>query len=155
MIANVSPSSMCYEDTHNTLKYANRAKNIKTTVTSRNLTCMPNPGQVVRNVLNVNFHITKYTEIIEGLKQENLELKSKIREVSGKMVGERLDDDDSTLVDQMKAEIMANYHERMQVTQTLMGCEERYNELTEQFKQKKRILKRYDSSLCLCCIELI
>lgn len=32
MIANISPSNACYEDTHNTLKYANRAKNIKTTV---------------------------------------------------------------------------------------------------------------------------
>lgn len=32
MIANVSPSSLSYEDTHNTLKYANRAKEIKSTV---------------------------------------------------------------------------------------------------------------------------
>ena len=32
MIANIAPSSMNYEDTHNTLKYANRAKNIKTNV---------------------------------------------------------------------------------------------------------------------------
>ena len=30
MIANVSPSVKQFEDTHNTLKYANRAKNIKT-----------------------------------------------------------------------------------------------------------------------------
>lgn len=30
MIANISPSHESYEDTHNTLKYANRAKNIKT-----------------------------------------------------------------------------------------------------------------------------
>lgn len=30
MIANISPSHLSYEDTHNTLKYANRAKNIKT-----------------------------------------------------------------------------------------------------------------------------
>lgn len=30
MIANVGPSHSCFEDTHNTLKYANRAKNIKT-----------------------------------------------------------------------------------------------------------------------------
>lgn len=34
MIANVSPSSLSYEDTHNTLKYANRAKEIKSTVRS-------------------------------------------------------------------------------------------------------------------------
>ena len=32
MIANIAPSSTNYEDTHNTLKYANRAKNIKTNV---------------------------------------------------------------------------------------------------------------------------
>jgi len=50
MIANISPSSACYEDTHNTLKYANRAKNIKTTVQ--------------RNVLNVEYHVSKYTQII-------------------------------------------------------------------------------------------
>jgi len=32
MIANVSPSSNMYDDTHNTLKYADRAKQIKATV---------------------------------------------------------------------------------------------------------------------------
>ena len=32
MIANVSPSGMSYEDTYNTLKYADRAKQIKTKV---------------------------------------------------------------------------------------------------------------------------
>jgi kinesin family protein 18/19 len=32
MIANICPSIKHYEDTHNTLKYANRAKNIKTSV---------------------------------------------------------------------------------------------------------------------------
>uniref|UniRef100_A0A7S3J0T0 Kinesin-like protein n=1 Tax=Euplotes harpa TaxID=151035 RepID=A0A7S3J0T0_9SPIT len=32
MIANISPGNDSYEDTHNTLKYANRAKNIKTSI---------------------------------------------------------------------------------------------------------------------------
>lgn len=32
MIAAISPSSMFYDDTYNTLKYANRAKNIKSSV---------------------------------------------------------------------------------------------------------------------------
>ena len=50
MIANIAPSSSNYEDTHNTLKYANRAKNIKT--------------NVQRNVLNVEYHISQYTDII-------------------------------------------------------------------------------------------
>lgn len=50
MIACIAPSASNYEDTHNTLKYANRAKNIKTNVT--------------RNVLNVEYHISQYTDLI-------------------------------------------------------------------------------------------
>ena len=61
MIANISPSNACYEDTHNTLKYANRAKNIKT--------------NVQRNVLNVEYHVSKYTQIISQLKNEINDLK--------------------------------------------------------------------------------
>jgi len=61
MIANISPSSSSYEDTHNTLKYANRAKNIKT--------------NVQRNVLSVEYHVSKYTQIISALKTEITELK--------------------------------------------------------------------------------
>ncbi len=47
---------MCYEDTYNTLKYANRAKEIKSTLTS--------------NVISVDFHVTKYAKIVEELKQQ-------------------------------------------------------------------------------------
>lgn len=61
MIANIGPSSANYEDTHNTLKYANRAKNIKT--------------KVVRNVLNVEYHVSQYTDIINNLKGEISSLK--------------------------------------------------------------------------------
>jgi kinesin family protein 18/19 len=64
MIANISPSSHCHEDTHNTLKYANRAKNIKTTV--------------VRNVLNVSYHIAQYTNIIRDLRAEIAQLKRQL-----------------------------------------------------------------------------
>jgi kinesin family protein 18/19 len=56
MIACVSPYANAYEDTLNTLKYANRAKNIKT--------------YAQRNVLNVSHHISNYTEIISRLKSE-------------------------------------------------------------------------------------
>jgi kinesin family member 18/19 len=69
MIANISPSSACYEDTHNTLKYANRAKNIKTTVQ--------------RNVLNVEYHISKYTQIISQLKGEITDLKTQLKNSLG------------------------------------------------------------------------
>lgn len=65
MLACISPHPVSYEDTHNTLKYANRAKNIKTSV--------------VRNVLSVSYHISKYTDIIAKLKQEVTELRSLVQ----------------------------------------------------------------------------
>jgi kinesin family protein 18/19 len=64
MIACISPSVKTFEDTHNTLKYANRAKNIKTSA--------------ARNVLNVSHHVTKYTSIIAALKQEIVDLRSQL-----------------------------------------------------------------------------
>uniref|UniRef100_A0A2K6L0C0 Kinesin-like protein n=1 Tax=Rhinopithecus bieti TaxID=61621 RepID=A0A2K6L0C0_RHIBE len=56
MIAAVSPSSLFYDDTYNTLKYANRAKDIKSSLKS--------------NVLNVNNHITQYVKICNEQKAE-------------------------------------------------------------------------------------
>ena len=64
MIANVSPSINTFDDTYNTLKYANRAKNIKTIVT--------------RNVLNAQYHISNYVNIINNLKNEIAQLKQQI-----------------------------------------------------------------------------
>ena len=68
MLACISPHPAAYEDTHNTLKYANRAKNIKTSV--------------VRNVLSVSYHISKYTDIIAKLKQEVTELRTAVQNKS-------------------------------------------------------------------------
>ncbi|KAF9356232.1 kinesin-like protein Klp5 [Mortierella sp. AD094] len=64
MIACVSPSSQHYEETHNTLRYANRAKNIKTKVT--------------KNTLNVDRHVSEYVQAIYELRQEVAELKGKL-----------------------------------------------------------------------------
>lgn len=50
MIANISPSCLCFEETHNTLKYASRAANIR--------------RKVIANRLNVQAHISEYKAII-------------------------------------------------------------------------------------------
>ena len=65
MIANVSPSINTFDDTYNTLKYANRAKNIKTMVS--------------RNVLNARYHISNYVNIINSLKGEIVYLKKQLQ----------------------------------------------------------------------------
>jgi len=67
MIANVSPSSETFEDTFNTLKYADRAKKIKI--------------NLKKNVLNVDFHIAQYAKIVEDLRGEIALLKERIQEL--------------------------------------------------------------------------
>src|SRR5437868_4341240 len=66
MIVCVSPSSQHYDETHNTLKYANRAKNIKT--------------KVSRNMINVNRHVSQYVKAIYELTQEVEGLKKKLND---------------------------------------------------------------------------
>src|SRR6201989_771456 len=66
MIVCVSPSSIHYDETQNTLRYANRAKNIQTKVT--------------RNVYNINRHVKDYlVKIDEQMAQIN-ELKAQLKE---------------------------------------------------------------------------
>ncbi len=67
MIATVSPSSLSFEDTLNTLKYSNRAKNIKM--------------QVKRNVLNINYHVAEYKQIVTALRQQVASLKQKVQQM--------------------------------------------------------------------------
>ncbi|XP_077444270.1 kinesin-like protein KIF18A [Stigmatopora argus] len=71
MIANISPSSKSYDDTLNTLKYANRAKEIKSSLKS--------------NVISLNSHIGQYAVICEKQKQEIIQLKQKIKDYEQKV----------------------------------------------------------------------
>eukprot|EP00056_Hartaetosiga_gracilis_P011244 m.169111 g.169111 ORF g.169111 m.169111 type:complete len:1174 (-) comp13474_c0_seq1:427-3948(-) len=64
MIAHVSPCDFHFEETYNTLVYANRAKNIKT--------------KVVKNTQQVQAHITEYANIINALKTKVSELQNKL-----------------------------------------------------------------------------
>ncbi len=65
MIVCVAPTSLHFDDTHNTLVYAERATKIKTRV-------------VTRNVVNVDRHVGQYVEAINRLNAEVAELKAKL-----------------------------------------------------------------------------
>ncbi|KAL8169784.1 UNVERIFIED_CONTAM: Kinesin-like protein kif18a [Gekko kuhli] len=65
IIAAVSPSSLFYDDTYNTLKYANRAKDIKSSLKS--------------NIVSLDSHISQYAKICEEQKKEIIMLKEKLR----------------------------------------------------------------------------
>ena len=64
MIANISPFVNSFDDTYNTLKYADRAKHIKT--------------NIKRNVLNAQYHITNYLNIIKNLQNRIFELENQL-----------------------------------------------------------------------------
>ncbi|BGP12689.1 hypothetical protein JCM10213_008827 [Rhodosporidiobolus nylandii] len=64
MIVCVSPSSGHYDETHNTLQYANRAKEIKT--------------KAVRNVISVDRHVAQYCQQIMEQAQQIERLKTEL-----------------------------------------------------------------------------
>lgn len=65
MIAAISPSSLSYEDTYNTLKYADRAKMIKL--------------DAKKNVVSVDLHVSMYGAALEEYKKKNDELTARLR----------------------------------------------------------------------------
>jgi len=116
MIAALSPSHLNYEDTHNTLKYAKRASNIKT--------------KAVRNVVRVNSHVSKYSEIIKELRSEISELKVRLAGAGPTATPGLGDGDaeagDSAGVDEQstkwKQELMTNFEERVLIKRRLIDC---------------------------------
>lgn len=65
MIACISPSTLSYDETMNTLKYANRARTIQ--------------KKISKNVKEVDVHISQYRDIIDSLKGEIEQLKDVIK----------------------------------------------------------------------------
>ncbi|XP_041363703.1 kinesin-like protein KIF19 [Gigantopelta aegis] len=68
MIAHISPSSLHFEESRNTLVYADRAKQIRT--------------KVRRNVIDVSYHIAQYSNIITELREEIQRLRVKLNDQS-------------------------------------------------------------------------
>ncbi|KAJ3593444.1 hypothetical protein NHX12_005779 [Muraenolepis orangiensis] len=98
MIANVSPSSRMYDDTHNTLKYADRAKQIKSSLKS--------------NVLNLNSHVSQYAVICEKQQAEIVKLKQKLSEYEGRET--RILGPGNSVVSSQKQDVFTRVSESLQ-----------------------------------------
>ena len=98
MVVCVAPTSQHFDDTHNTLLYAERATKIKTKV-------------VTRNVVNVDRHVGRYVEAINRLNIEVAELKAKL---AGKISAE------SDIARRKRAEAIAEVECAKQDMQTRM-----------------------------------
>lgn len=143
MIANVSPSSVSLDDTYNTLKYAARAKTIKSAIKKNVVNCEMHIGQYVKLVDELNKEVDKLkTELtaskgaMEELKKENDELKAGLesqKEISAekndemvvKLLRERHDTDQDNInsADENIALLKELYSERMETLNRLYSLE--------------------------------
>ncbi|KAM7370522.1 hypothetical protein PAMP_010059 [Pampus punctatissimus] len=89
MIAHISPASVAFEESRNTLAYADRAKSIRT--------------RVKKNLINVSYHIAQYTNIISDLRCEIQRLKKKIADQASRQLNS-----DKADIRHVQAEVQAH-----------------------------------------------
>ncbi|XP_030631573.1 kinesin-like protein KIF19 [Chanos chanos] len=115
MIAHISPASLAFEESRNTLTYADRAKSIRT--------------RVKRNLLNVSYHIAQYTSIISDLRSEIQRLKKKIADQASRQISS-----DRTDIRHVQAEVQA-----LSTQQSRAEMEQLREQLMEAFRQQMEI----------------
>ncbi|NXO83035.1 KI18A protein, partial [Sitta europaea] len=139
MIAAISPSSLFYDDTYNTLKYANRAKDIKSSLKS--------------NVVSLDSHISQYAKICNEQKKEILMLKEKLREYEEKQASIPGNHNTAELSNNQRVEI-ERYKEILK--NVFANREEiRKEYLKVEKKLKENTLKKYYQNQCHEQIQLI
>uniref|UniRef100_A0A1A7WL73 Kinesin-like protein KIF19 n=1 Tax=Iconisemion striatum TaxID=60296 RepID=A0A1A7WL73_9TELE len=123
MIAHISPASMAFEESRNTLTYADRAKSIRT--------------RVKKNLINVSYHIAQYTNIISDLRCEIQRLKKKIAEQSSRQLNsDRADirniqaevqahssQQSRAEMDQLREQLLDAFRQQMEIRKTLIELE--------------------------------
>ncbi|XP_069373636.1 kinesin-like protein KIF19 [Paralichthys olivaceus] len=116
MIAHISPASVAFEESRNTLTYADRAKNIRT--------------RVKKNLINVSYHIAQYTNIISDLRSEIQRLKKKIADQASRQVNS-----DRADIRNVQAEVQAHS------TQSRAEMDQLREQLLDAFRQQMEIRK--------------
>ncbi|XP_074005731.1 kinesin-like protein KIF18A [Numenius arquata] len=139
MIAAVSPSSMFYDDTYNTLKYANRAKDIKSSLKS--------------NVVSLDSHISQYVKICNEQKKEILMLKEKLREYEEKQASIPENHDAAVLSNNQQVEIQRYKEILKNVFANREEIRKEYLKLEMQLKENT--LKTYYQKQCHEQIQLM
>nr|XP_033816559.1 kinesin-like protein KIF18B isoform X2 [Geotrypetes seraphini] len=134
MIAAISPSSRSYDDTYNTLRYANRAKQIKLSPKS--------------NVVSVDCHMSNYAAVCEQLKAEITELREKLK---------AYENSQGPAVQKNGPRAQATFRLKKPLQKRLPGCE---SEGTEQLTEMDQVglwlqgEEKQESPLSSCCCSL-
>ncbi|XP_029383630.1 kinesin-like protein KIF19 [Echeneis naucrates] len=138
MIAHISPASVAFEESRNTLTYADRAKSIRT--------------RVKKNLINVSYHIAQYTNIISDLRCEIQRLKKKIADQASRQVNsDRADirhvqaevqahssQQSRAEMDQLREQLLEAFRQQMEIRRSLMELEN--NNMEIQIDTSKHLL---------------
>ncbi|KAK9530126.1 hypothetical protein VZT92_011651 [Zoarces viviparus] len=123
MIAHISPASVGFEESRNTLAYADRAKSIRT--------------RVKKNLINVSYHIAQYTNIISDLRSEIQRLKKKIADQASRHLNSDRTDirhvqaevqahsshQSRAEMDQLREQLLDAFRQQMEIRRNLMELE--------------------------------
>ncbi|KAJ9562431.1 hypothetical protein OSB04_007591 [Centaurea solstitialis] len=113
MIATISPADNQYHHTINTLKYADRAKEIKT--------------HIQKNIGTVDTHVSDYQRMIDSLQTEVSQLKTQLAEKESQLntkPTERPVDDELSWLNTLSQETSENVQERINLQKALFELEE-------------------------------
>nr|XP_043618045.1 kinesin-like protein KIN-8B [Erigeron canadensis] len=113
MIATISPADNQYHHTINTLKYADRAKEIKT--------------HIQKNIGTVDTHVSDYQRMIDSLQTEVSQLKAQLAEKESQLntkPAERPLDDELSWLNILSQETSENVQERINLQKAIFELEE-------------------------------
>ncbi|KAK3281723.1 hypothetical protein CYMTET_10512 [Cymbomonas tetramitiformis] len=134
MIAACSSARSNIEESLNTLKYANRAKNIQL--------------KAVANVSSIHAHIAEYTQIIADLRLEISRLKVALSQASeeAKTKGEDMPSNpgERETLEKLRNEIVQNFDDRMQIRRSLLDLQELQAGNQQEVRQLTRFLARWE-----------
>lgn len=100
MIANLSPSSLTYEDTYNTLKYASRAQKIRTPTLTQN---------AFKTNLPKEFYVHKLTDTMAEVEQ----MQKRIKTLESQLAAQNGDGGEAFVVFDKLADDMAQWQQRI------------------------------------------
>ncbi|XP_017969846.1 PREDICTED: kinesin-like protein KIF19 [Theobroma cacao] len=113
MVATISPADGQYHHTVNTLKYADRAKEIKT--------------HIQKNIGTIDTHVSDYQRMIDSLQIEVCRLKKELAEKESQLSVKPADkaaDDELSWLNILSQEISENVQERINLQKALFELEE-------------------------------
>jgi len=123
------------EESLNTLKYANRAKNIQLKVSA--------------NVSNLDVHIAEYTRVITDLRGEITRLKRELTVAASdesKPAAAALDEAEAALMEGLRNAIMQNFDDRMQIQRSLLDLDELQIQNSSEVGALERYIERYEEA---------